>query len=153
MARPPAPITLPFSHVSPNALAELRCVPARGQGHLVSGRTRPRRLATSQPVKHLLDQRVSLGGGVAGCDELGVHRESIEPAGPDLGDRMPDRTRLRLGHAVRHLEVRKRDRASASAHGPSPAIHLSTAMIVATWTRSPCPALPLRLHNCFLRVP
>ena len=41
-----------------------------------------------------------------------------------------------------HLEVGKRDRASAGAHGPRPEKHLSTAMIVATWTRSPAPCFP-----------
>jgi hypothetical protein len=64
-------------------------------------------LATDQSLQHFLDQRVGLKRHVAGCDQLGVHRESVESAGASLGDRMPDRARLRLGHAAlrRHVKM------------------------------------------------
>ena len=88
---------------------------------------------------------------VAGYDQFGMHRESVEPAGTSFGDRVPDRACLRFGHAVRHrhLKMGKRHRASAGAHGPPPRNSFNTTMIALPGPL-PCPALPLRLHSRLL---
>ena len=63
----------------------------------VSDHIRIRRLPIGHPLDHFLDQRVSLQGRVAGCDQLGMRCESVEPAGASLGDGTPDRAHLRGG--------------------------------------------------------